>query len=103
MSHQHALAAQKASRIVGGIKSSVASRSGEVILPLYSAVARPHLDGVLCSALQPPAQERHGTVGAGPEECHKNDPRAGAPLLQEQPERVEAVQPGEEKAVGRPY
>jgi len=37
--------------------------------------------GALCPALKPPAQERHGVVGAGPEEGHKNDPRAGAPLL----------------------
>jgi len=34
---------------------------------------------------------------------HKNDLRAGASLLQGQAERAGAVQPGEEKAVGRPY
>jgi len=37
--------------------------------------------GVLRPALEPPAQEGHGTVGAGPEEGDKNDPRAGTPLL----------------------
>ena len=31
--------------------------------------------------LEPSAQEGHGTVGAGPKEGYKNDPRAGAPLL----------------------
>ena len=48
------------------------------------------------------AEERHELVGARPEEGHKNDPKAGTPLLQGRDERAGAVQPGEEKALGRP-
>ncbi|KAJ7399938.1 rna-directed dna polymerase from mobile element jockey-like [Pitangus sulphuratus] len=99
ISQQCALAAQKSDYILGCIKRSVASRSREVIFPLCSCETPP---GVLHLALESSEHEKHRPVRAGLEEDHKDDQRAGAPLLQRQAERARAFQPGEEKALERP-
>jgi len=52
MSHQIALAAQKANRILGCIPSSVTGKLKEGILPLCSALVRPHRES--CVQLRSP-------------------------------------------------
>jgi len=93
MNRQSMLTVQKADHVLGCIKSSMSSRLREGILhPLLCFGETP--PGLLCPTLEPSAQERHRPVVVGPEAGHKDYQRA---------EKVGTVQPGEEKALGRPY
>ncbi|GAB0199164.1 hypothetical protein GRJ2_002381800 [Grus japonensis] len=100
MSWQCALAAQKANRVLGCITSSMTSRSREGILPLYPALVRPPCSTASSSGV--PRTRRTWSCWSESRGGHEDDQRAGAPLLWRQAERVGIVQPGEEKAPGRP-
>lgn len=78
MSRQCALVGKKANCILGCIKTSMASRSRELILLLCCLETPP---GILHPSLWPVEQERHRPLGVGPEEGNKNDQRDEAPFL----------------------
>jgi len=100
MNQQCALATQEANCILGSIKRSVIGSRKEVILPLYSAMMRHHVE--YCVQMWNPRYDRNvDLLGHVQRKTTKMIHGMELLPLEEQSKRAGTVKPGDEKALRR--
>ena len=57
VSEQCRIAAYKGNHVIGMIRSNITYKEKSVIIPLYNAIVRPQLEGILYTGMESTSQE----------------------------------------------
>ena len=78
VSEQCGIAASKGNQIIGLIRRTITYKEKHILVPLYKAVVRPHLEYCI-EAWRPYCKKRHRQAGKNTTKANKNDSRIERP------------------------